>query len=171
VLRRYQCWFAGTTNGRGNVPLTDRRRGNGQEVALPENHDRHPILQGVGTSLHRRGLRFSSQPIVRLRVLKDSTSFSTEADSAPDVIGTKELSSAPQVFNADVRSSVVLSVSFSGCLVPSEFIARVASCQSDRVLVPCHSVAIGRGPRPLIVRASGTSGASSSVRWQCGDSA
>ena len=48
VLRRYQCWFAGTTNGRGNVPLTDR---NGQEeVALPEN--RHPILQGVGTSLH-----------------------------------------------------------------------------------------------------------------------
>ena len=35
VLRRYQCWFAGTTNGRGNVPLTDR---NGQEeVALPEN--------------------------------------------------------------------------------------------------------------------------------------
>jgi hypothetical protein len=57
-----------------------------------------------------RGLRFSSQPIVRLRVLKDSTSFSTEADSASDVIGTKELSSAPQVFNADVRSSVVLSV-------------------------------------------------------------
>ncbi len=54
--------------------------------------------------------RFSSQPIVRLRVLKDSTSFSSEADSAPDVIGTKELSSssAPQVFNADVRSSVVL---------------------------------------------------------------
>ena len=35
VLRRYQCWFAGTANGRGNVPLTDR---NGQEeVALPEN--------------------------------------------------------------------------------------------------------------------------------------
>ena len=55
-----------------------------------------------------RGLRFSSQPIVRLRVLKDSTSFSTEADSAPDVIGTKELSSAPQVFDADARSSVVL---------------------------------------------------------------
>jgi hypothetical protein len=35
ALRRYQCWFAGTTNGRGNVPLTDR---NGQEeVALPDN--------------------------------------------------------------------------------------------------------------------------------------
>ncbi len=59
VLRRYQCWFAGTTNGRGNVPLTDRRRGNGQEVALPEN--RHPILQGVGpgTSLHRARIRTS----------------------------------------------------------------------------------------------------------------
>ena len=49
VLRRCQCWFAGTTNERGNVPLIDH---NGQEeVALPEN--RHPILQGVGTSLHR----------------------------------------------------------------------------------------------------------------------
>jgi hypothetical protein len=53
VLRRYQCWFAGTTNGRGNVPLTDR---NGQEeVALREN--RHPIPQGVGTSLHRARIR------------------------------------------------------------------------------------------------------------------
>jgi hypothetical protein len=53
VLLRYQCWFAGTTNGRGNVPLTDR---NGQEeVALREN--RHPIPQGVGTSLHRARIR------------------------------------------------------------------------------------------------------------------
>ncbi len=62
-----------------------------------------------------RGLRFSSQPIVRgLRVLKDSTvtSFSTEADSASDIIGSKEFSSAPQVSNADVRSSVVLWVIF-----------------------------------------------------------
>ncbi len=59
-----------------------------------------------------RGLRFSSQPIVRLRVLKDSTSFSTEADSASDIIGPKELSSAPQVSNADVRSSVVRWVIF-----------------------------------------------------------
>ena len=66
------------------------------------------VLDGHSMILRRRGLRFSSQPIVRLRVLKDSTSFSTEADSAPDVIGTKELSSAPQVFNADVRSSLVL---------------------------------------------------------------
>ena len=53
VLRRCQCWFAGTTNERGNVPLIDH---NGQEeVALPEN--RHPILQGVGTSLHRARIR------------------------------------------------------------------------------------------------------------------
>ena len=86
----------------------------------------------VLSARRRRGLRFSSQPIVRLRVLKDSTSFSTEADSASDVIGTKELSSAPQVFNANVRSSVVL---FSGCLVPSKSIARVASCQSPSAAV------------------------------------
>jgi hypothetical protein len=76
---------------------------------------------GQGSSVlsarRRSGLRFSSQPIVRLRVIKDSTSFSTEADSASDVIGIKELSSAPQVFNADVRSSaVVLSVLKIQCL-------------------------------------------------------
>ncbi len=34
-----------------------------------------------------RGLRFCSQPIVRLRALKDSTSFSTEADSASECAG------------------------------------------------------------------------------------
>jgi hypothetical protein len=91
---------------------------------IPESDSVHALGRG--------GLRFSSQPIVRLRVLKDSTSFSTEADSASDVIGTKELSSAPQVFNANVRSSVVL---FSGCLVPSKSIARVASCISPSAAV------------------------------------
>ncbi len=54
------------------------------------------LAKGYPLSIDTRGLRFSSQPIVRLRVLKDSTSFCTEAKSAPDVIGTKELSSAPQ---------------------------------------------------------------------------